>query len=99
MSFLVSIMLALSAAEPTMPAQAVHYGRLAEGLVRSRFIRKGMTGAEVRVVLRQHPNCMVGGMSKNEIYDRLGLVVVFVPDDAWEMRVSTVGWYYRPFRR
>jgi hypothetical protein len=43
MGLLLSAVLALSATDDALPARIAQYCQLAEGLERSRFVRKGMT--------------------------------------------------------
>ncbi len=97
MGLIVSTLLALSAAD-ALPARAVHYGRLAEGWARSRFVRPGMTPAQVRHILGT-PDC-VGGLSIadwHESYLGWHITVSYgLPDDhSWTHRVRTVEWYFR----
>jgi hypothetical protein len=92
---LVSALLALSAAEPTVPAHAVHAGRLTEGFVRSRFIRKGMTFQEVNSVLGSRPDEVGCIFAMYADYKNLG-VTVWYDGTASGFPVFSLTWHFRP---
>jgi hypothetical protein len=99
MGMLISAILALSAYE-TVPAQTTHYGHLAEGFVRSRFIRKGMTYEEVRKILGQEPSGGMFGVINTTFYIPLGIGIMWSwHDDIQESRVGNVGWGCRRFKK
>jgi hypothetical protein len=105
MGFLVSaLMFAMS--DDAMPARSVYYGQHAEGWVRSRFIRPGMTPAEVRTIMGRHHTdwltCHGSGAYSEWGYTQLGVVVSF--HDVANKRILSadsvydVHWGCRPFK-
>ena len=97
MGFFVSAMLTLLAADKTGPAQALQYGRLAEGLVQSRFIHKEMTGAEVKAIVGE-PDGMVGSPHHLVAWYYTGIAVQYEWRLEGQIRVIDVEWKRRPYR-
>jgi hypothetical protein len=94
MSLLLSAFLTLAAADDSLPARAAHYGQLAEGLVRSRFVRKGMTRAQVRRVLGLDSAYFLGHSGQmHHFYPELGLVISY----AYDGEVAEYEWRPRAF--
>jgi len=86
--------------DKTVPAQAAHYGQLAEGLVRSRFICKGMTFEEVKTILGQELKCGMFGVANSTYNKSLGVDIAWGwRDDVRELRVSHVAWCFRAFEK
>jgi hypothetical protein len=98
MGFIVSALLALSSADPALPARVTHYGRLAEGWTRSRFIRPGMTFDEVRRIMGREAGS-VGGFSWDLFYRRLGVMVTINFANDIKGEVVGVNWHLDPTRR
>ena len=104
MGFVVSAILAVATAgDGTLPGRAVHYGRLGEGLVRSRFIREGMTVDQAEAALGRKPDRTLHVLSTWSViyqYQALGVdVCCDVNVDVSKVRVLWVEWRCRPFRR
>src|ERR1700733_11863875 len=97
MGFLVSALLTLATTDKTAPDQAVHYGRLAEGFVRSQFVHKGMTSDQVNVILGRPANWEAGGNGRITGYTSLGVTVTYSATDGEP--VIDVHWYFRPFTK
>jgi hypothetical protein len=93
MGLAVTALLALSAAEPTLAAQAVHYGQLGEGWARSRFLRRGMTFNDVRRIMGRADGS-VGGFSWDLFYRRLGVMITI--NFANDIEGEVVGVYWHP---
>jgi hypothetical protein len=101
MDLFFSAMLALAVSDKTVPAQAAHYGQLAEGLVRSQFVCKGMTHNQVKAVLGRSPESSFASFCWSDDYRCLGVVVSYnlfgVPNN--KVCVSEVQWHFYPFQR
>jgi hypothetical protein len=97
MGLLVSAALMLAMTDDAVPARSVHHGRLAEGWMRSWFVRPDMGWRQVDAVLGQRPEFTAGGFGYVTCeYTKLGVSVTY---DCNPGGKTVAGWEYQPFGR
>jgi hypothetical protein len=98
MGLLASAFLAITFADNGASARTVHYGRLAEGWVRSSLVKKGMTSEEVGQILGRC-ECICGSFEGSTAwYPKWGVQVYFgKPTLPYCPHVTEVKWYFYRF--